>query len=417
MSRRFLDGKVELHGGDSREVLKTLPEASVDSVVCDPPYGLDFMGRAWDSLDGAPFATEFWAQVLRVLKPGGHLVAFSGTRTYHRLACAIEDAGFELRDQLAWAYGSGFPKSLDVSKAIDKAAGAEREVVGFHERDNLRKNSAGFRNLLDDAEDRGRIVLTAPATSAARQWSGYGTALKPAWEPIVLARKPLIGTVAQNVTTHGTGALNIDGCRVGVSDGDKKGQGGPNAGLGGSFMFDGGLSGAGNNRDGIGRWPANLLHDGSEEVVSLFPASGDNWRANKGYHGGEGDDRLNAGHADTGSAARFFYTSKADADDRLGSKHPTVKPVDLMQWLVRLVTPKGGVVLDPFSGTGTTGEAAWREGCRAILIEREAEYQADIARRMELAQQPTKRAAVAKTKNALDNPNDLPLFAMPEAAE
>jgi DNA modification methylase len=418
MSRQFLDGKVTLHGGDSREVLATLETASVDSVVCDPPYGLDFMGRAWDSLDGAPFAVEFWAQVLRVLKPGGHLVAFSGTRTYHRLACAIEDAGFEIRDQLAWAYGSGFPKSLDVSKALDKAAGAEREVIGIDPVRAARLINQHDRYVDNPGEwqTRGRsIEVTAPATSAARQWSGWGTALKPAWEPIVLARKPLIGTVAQNVTTHGTGALNIAGCRIaGQLEGD------PNR----FAKTDGGWGVKQFNSAPVvrseGRWPANLLHDGSEEVVALFPDGGlssgggglktsaglPDTKAKGAFYDG------NVGFGDSGSAARFFYTSKADAEDRLGSKHPTVKPVDLMQWLVRLVTPKGGVVLDPFSGTGTTGEAAWREGMRAILIEREPEYQADIARRMDLAVQPTKRAAVAKSKNNLETASSLPLFSL-----
>jgi DNA modification methylase len=391
MSRRFLDGKVTLHCGDSREVLATLETASVDSVVCDPPYALvgvrdmpvgkfgersddekerrrverGFMGKTWDTGETA-FAAEFWREVLRVLKPGGHLVAFSGTRTYHRLACAIEDAGFEIRDQLAWAYGSGFPKSHNIG-------------------------------------------------------NGYGTALKPAWEPIVLARKPLIGTVAANVLAHGTGALNIDGCRI-EHDASVNLTAVQRQTDRSTFQSQG----AGHEQatyNSAGRWPANLIHDGSEEVVSLFPAdAGGRWGGER-VGGGATTREMSFGMTDgrslddTGSAARFFYTSKADADDRLGSKHPTVKPVDLMQWLVRLVTPKGGLVLDPFSGTGTTGEAAWREGMRAILIEREEEYQADIVRRMELAQQPTKRAAVAKTKNALTNPNDLPLFARPEAAE
>jgi DNA modification methylase len=422
MIRRFLDGKVELHGGDSREVLATLETSSVDSVVCDPPYGILFMGRAWDAADGAPFAVEFWVEVLRVLKPGGHLSAFSGTRTYHRMACAIEDAGFEIRDQLAWAYGSGFPKSLDVSKALDKAAGAEREVVGFHARDDLRKNSAGFRNLHDDAEDRGRIALTAPATPAARQWQGYGTALKPSWEPIVLARKPLIGTVSANVLAHGAGALNIDGCRiehdasVNLTAVQRQTD---------KSTFQG--QGAGHEQatyNTLGRWPANLIHDGSAEVVGMFPDS-DPGGQSRGYQGerlaedGWGMRQgLRSYAGESGSAARFFYTAKADATDRLGSRHPTVKPIDLMQWLVRLVTPKNGVCLDPFAGTGTTGEAAWREGMRAILIEREEEYQADIARRMELAEKPTKRAAVAASKNNLDDPNSLPLFGgWPVAAE
>jgi DNA modification methylase len=427
MSRRFLDGKVTLHGGDSREVLATLETASVDSVVCDPPYGLDFMGRAWDSLDGAPFAMEFWAEVLRVLKPGGHLVAFSGTRTYHRLACAIEDAGFEIRDQLAWVYGSGFPKSLDVSKAIDKAAGAEREVVGKVQRFGRegRKSYGAVEGHVwstgVSSVEEGGVTITAPATSAAREWSGWGTALKPAWEPIVLARKPLIGTVAANVLAHGTGAINVDGCRI-ESDGGHKREFQPTNNERSVYGEQRGFQPT--NADG--RWPANLIHDGSAEVVGMFPESSitgarrDPHKPFDRQGGGIGPANNHAGaeYTDAGSAARFFYTAKADADDRLGSKHPTVKPLDLMQWLVRLVTPKGGTVLDPFSGTGTTGEAAWREGMRAILIEREEEYQQDIARRLELAQNPTKRAAVAATKNQLDDPNSLPLFGgWPVAAE
>jgi DNA modification methylase len=449
MSRsRFLDGKVELHCGDSREVLATLETASVDSVVTDPPYGIHFMGKTWDKFggpassrgsrerSGAMHAGEYdltlagkrqfqewsegWArEAFRVLKPGGHLVCFASCRTYHRMAAGIEDAGFEVRDQLAWAFGSGFPKSLDVSKAIDKAAGAE----GY-----ASDGASGKGASTINAYGSGLNVNFAPrptyepATSAARQWSGYGTALKPAWEPIVLARKPLIGTVAANVLEHGTGAINVDGCRIESEPVRKNTAGG--------IGYHGGDAievGTGTNVHTLGRWPANLLHDGSEEVVALFPDA-------DGFSGGGRRDGLSTSRGsmagplgnggsvnhfgDTGSAARFFYTSKADGSDRLGSKHPTVKPVDLMQWLVRLVTPRGGVCLDPFAGTGTTGEAAWREGCRAILIEREEEYQADIARRLELAQNPTKRAAVAASKNNLDDPNSLPLFGgWPVAAE
>jgi site-specific DNA-methyltransferase (adenine-specific) len=399
----FLDGRVTLLAGDCLEILAALPESSVDSVVTDPPYGLQFMGREWDKLwrNGTEADTayvertkgeltsrarnlpdysaskpeqmqefhEAWARgALRVLRPGGHLVAFSSTRTCHRMVCAIEDAGFEIRDQLAWTFGSGFPKSRNIG-------------------------------------------------------NGWGTALKPAWEPICLARKPLIGTVAANVLEHGVGALNIDGCRV---ETDENLNGGTYCGADAKETAEGWRM-ANAKREFVqplGRWPANLIHDGSEEVVGAFPETGASSASMRGVHGrhdpGQGiehsrikdySDTLR-GHEDNGgSAARFFYTAKADAEDRLGSKHPTVKPLDLMQWLVRLVTPKGGTVLDPFAGTGTTGEAAWREGMRAILIEREPEYQADIARRMDLAVMPTKRAAVAKTKNQLDNPGDLPLFA------
>jgi site-specific DNA-methyltransferase (adenine-specific) len=392
----FLDDKIMLHAGNCLDVLRTLPDASIDSCVTDPPYALvsitkrfggsgaapaqhgtdglyarasaGFMGKQWDTGDVA-FSVELWVEVLRVLKPGGHLLAFGGTRTYHRLAVAVEDAGFEIRDQIGWCYGSGFPKS--------------------HNR------------IIDGVK--------------------WGTALKPAWEPIVLARKPLIGTVAENVLEHGTGALNIDGCRV---ETDESIVATRNIALGSSGA---GVFGAATvpgiyEQQPGGRWPANIIHDGSDEVLAAFPDTAPGTVGNRGLdtgiQGGKfaaGErapwvDKI-AGHADSGgSAARFFYTAKADADDRIGSKHPTVKPLDLMQYLVRLVTPPGGTVLDPFAGTGTTGEAAWREGMKAVLIEREAEYQADIARRMELAENPTKRAAVAKSKNNLKGAEGTPLF-------
>lgn len=455
----FLNNRIELRPGDCRDVLLSLPDTSIDSVVTDPPYALvsivkrygadgaapakgdvygraaaGFMGQQWDTGETA-FAVEFWREVMRVLKPGGHVVAFSGTRTYHRLAVAIEDAGFEIRDQLAWAYGSGFPKSHDVSKGIDKrrvedfepvrricrviraamdAKGLKsrhlvqyfdgchprlidhwaardtdsqpslptleqwevlRDVLGLgaeHDgevrRLNERKGEFGgdwhAREITGEVaewSDRSNYEMTSrdglrrdvASSQAARDWQGWGTALKPAWEPIVFARKPLVGTVAANVLSYGTGAINIDGTR--------------------------------NGGDG-GRWPANILHDGSADVVGAFPADGSE------------------------SAARFFYSAKADAHDRIGSKHPTIKPVDLMQWLCRLVTPKGGVVLDPFAGSGTTGEAAWREGFRAILVEMEEEFCEDIRRRLHLAERPTQRAAVAKAKGKVAGLDGLPLF-------
>jgi site-specific DNA-methyltransferase (adenine-specific) len=386
-ARAFLDGKVTLHCGDCLDVLDSTDENSVDSVVCDPPYHLTsivkrfgaegaapakgnpvygrasagFMGKQWDGGDVA-FRIETWAAVLRVLKPGGYLIAFSGTRTYHRMAVAIEDAGFEVRDQIGWTYGSGFPKSKNLG-------------------------------------------------------NGFGTALKPAWEPIMLARKPIEGTNAQNVLRWGVGALNIDGCRVPTDEawtetGEKVGTSTVNA-LGGHLNN----SGRSSSHD-LGRWPANVIHDGSDEVLAAFPEqqsggtpatrAADKFRNTFGEF--KGAPVENGIGSSEGNAARFFYTAKADAEDRLGSKHPTVKPLDLMQYLVRLVTPPGGLVLDPFAGTGTTGEAAWREGMRAVLIEREAEYQADIARRMELAASPTKRAAVAKSKNNLQGAEGTPLF-------
>lgn len=714
----FLDGKVELYAGDCLEVLAGLPENSVDSICCDPPYHLQsiqkrfaakgrdemserysagpygrhatgFMGKAWDGGDIA-FRIELWELALRVLKPGGHLVAFSHVRTYHRMACAIEDAGFEIRDQIGWAYGSGFPKSHDVAKSIDKAArgvphGGPDQTSPNHGRfkggcsaENSKGQGfgAGPGQFMAEAGERADRELVAEA----QPWIGFGTALKPAWEPICLARKPLQGTVAANVLAHGTGAINIDGCRVGddvrvyQSSGAPGGNGQRLNGGDGRDAEAAAVYGAKSRERGeqvaMGRWPANIVHDGSEEVLAAFPDTG--------FSSGGGGLKISAGLPDTkakgafyegnvgfmdsGSAARFFYTSKADAEDRLGSRHPTVKPLDLMQWLVRLVTPpcvtawecincsnealsgmqegiqaksqdasfvlgsmppsgrgagaevsntamsnvrcsddvgagvenvllgqvrasgaekalsampdvrnavrsevgaevllssvraslsgqeasavpsmpegicprtpapavlqsevrssephthasddavrlhntldarasdgtqigildgtspshgaasrsqsraarsrpsrqrnqdrqsggessgdggkatqslaqgaaqagrvpplqadhssrkcsacggelkrvnRRGVVLDMFAGTGTTGEAAWREGMRAILIERESEYQGDIARRMELATNPTKRAAVAKSKNNLERPEDLPLF-------
>lgn len=470
-----LDGKVTLYGGDNRDVLKSLPDNSIDSIVCDPPYALvsiqkrfgkpgskpakdvygrgarGFMGRNWDTGEVA-FSEVFWAECLRVLKPGGHVVAFSGTRTYHRMAVAIEDAGFEIRDDImnmvatdsvamrfvdslndaqaeaffkimeesqfggmaGWAYGSGFPKSHDVSKAIDKAAGAEREKVpasgGLHKNANL--NDDGWSKIGDDTAT---MDSRHAATDAAREWQGWGTALKPAWEPICLARKPLDGTVAENVLEHGTGALNIDGCRIGDSGGTSRGDTSKNT------RTDTGWNTGHNIVElAAGRWPANIVHDGSNEVVACFPDTGPAKASNRGNHGrgpfsglsgrgeNEGTDSLRGHNDNGGSAARFFYTAKADKRDRIGSKHPTVKPVDLMQWLCRLVTPPGGLVLDPFAGSGSTGEAAWREGFRCILIEREEEYQADIAERLRLANAGPMERSKRAIKQA-DNDN-LPLF-------
>lgn len=419
---------VTIHHGDSRDVLKTLADASVDSVVCDPPYALvsvvqrfgnsprsettenvenpygrtgrGFMGQKWDTGETA-FAVTFWTEVYRVLKPGGHVVAFSGTRTYHRLACAVEDAGFEIRDMLSWIYASGFPKSHDVSKGIDRAAGASRAVISA---------GAPVKRLIpgaDQARDgwektNGREyvpTVTAAATAEAAQWEGWGTALKPACEPIVFARKPLAGTVAANVLAHGTGALHIDACRVqmGADDADKINaatyRSSPASVALGSFASDGQDKPMAAHPSG--RWPANVLHDGSDEVLAAFPLAPGQLAAVGPQNGAKtsvnvyGDygarEQFNP-RGDTGSAARFFYTAKADATDRLGSKHPTVKPTDLMRWLVRLVTPPGGVVLDPFAGSGSTGVACIAEGFDAILIEREAEYVADIRRRIAWAQ-------------------------------
>lgn len=337
----------ELLLGDCLEVMRTLPDCSVDAVVTDPPYGLAFMGKRWDY--DVP-SVEIWAECLRVLKPGGHLLAFAGTRTQHRMAVRIEDAGFEIRDMIAWVYGSGFPKSLDVSKAIDKAAGAEREVVGREENWGASKAADGKAAFGDYV---GGWNITAPATSEARQWQGWGTALKPALEPITVARKPLVGTVAANVLAHGTGGINVDGCRVGTEARPVMVR---TETVVSATSMSGQSTGATSSGEltTSGRWPANLIHDGSDEAT--------------------------AGLADS---ARFFYTAKASRDDRSdGNTHPTVKPTDLMRYLCRLVTPPGGVVLDPFMGSGSTGKAAMLEGFEFIGIEREVQYHAIAERRI-----------------------------------
>lgn len=392
-----------LHVGDCLDVLKTLPEASVHACVTDPPYHLTsivkrfgaagaspaqfgtdgayarasrgFMGKQWDGGDIA-FRPELWAEVLRVLKPGAHLLAFGGTRTFHRMAVAIEDAGFELRDTLMWLYGTGFPKSHDVSKGVDAKLGAERGRVVPRSVIAHQRNADNLRPYMSDPNHT--TASGEPASDAGRQWQGWGTALKPAWEPIILARKPLVSTVAANVLEFGTGALNIDGCRVGDDGGTKGCTTGPSNGI----LGDGLIGAFGKPVPGLGRWPANVLHDGSDEVLTSFPT--DTRKTQNVYgamaRGSDGAEPRN----DTGSAARFFYSAKASKADRAGSKHPTVKPVSLMRYLVRLVTPPGGVVLDPFAGSGTTGRAARDEGFDSTLIERELEYAADIDRRLGL---------------------------------
>ena len=407
--------------GDCRQVLKTLPDNSVDSVVCDPPYELGFMGKSWDST-GVANDVETWRQCLRVLKPGGHLLAFSGTRTQHRMVCSIEDAGFEIRDQIGWAFGSGFPKSLDVSKAIDKAAGAVRDCTrdGVVQRD-------GYGDDWDTGSSSSRPRFDNPATDAALQWQGWGTALKPAWEPICVARKPLHGTVAANVLKHGTGALNIDGCRVATDPSVDD----PRLGGAGSWatdktaknVYEGGFAGERIGSSALGRWPANLLHDGSPEVVALFPQSSGQQADVRGTEasrtGGDGTNcygeygRVRTEkRGDSGSAARFFWCPKTSAADRheglqhpgvqfgagstlrdaerlprKGNHHPTVKPTDLMRYLCRLVTPPGGTVLDPFMGSGSTLKAAELEGFSAIGIELDPAY-IEIARRRIAADAP-----------------------------
>lgn len=424
----MLHRDLTLFHGDMRDVLRVLPDNFVDSVVTDPPYHLTsvvqrfgaddaaparsngptgvyarasagFMGKKWDGGDIA-FQPDTWREIFRVLKPGGHLLAMGGTRTYHRLACAIEDAGFEIRDMALWMYGVGFPKSLDVSKQIDKMAGAEREKVRITNVSNL-KNPPNLRGGAVKGDDRPwrvnaiergyhEVDSDIPATPEAAQWQGWGSALKPAIEPTCLARKPLSeATVAANVLRWGTGALNIDGCRVGTNE-LKSGiyqrrhsesiYNSETSGFTKQFEYDGSK----------GRWPANIIHDGSEEVIEAFPQSTGQQARVTGNEPSAKTDKVYGQFTtrtpaeprnDSGSAARFFYSAKASKAERAGSKHPTVKPIALKAYFIRLITPPGGIVLDPFAGTGTTGAAALQEGKRCLLIEREDEYAADIQRR------------------------------------
>ena len=369
---------ITLLHGDCREQLQLLIDQGikVDSIVTDPPYEIGFMNKKFDKT-GISHDVGMWKLCLEVLKPGGHLLSFGGTRTYHRMTCAIEDAGFEIRDCVSWVYGSGFPKSLDVSKAIDKVFGAERTA------------------------------------DSAKQWSGFGTALKPAHEPIVLARKPLSEkTVAKNVLRHGCGALNIDGCRVGLCAGDDPRMGGNGVWnrLCERTKHTVSLPPITSGSHILGRFPANLLHDGSDEVEAEFAKYGEkkSGGGNKGSKHGfwnkapTGSDYFD--EVNTGPASRFFYCAKASKKERnigLGERelsttddgrnksidnpyqrgetlrhnnHPTIKPIALMKYLCRLITPPGGTVLDPFLGSGSTGIAAKQEGFGFIGIEKESEY-------------------------------------------
>lgn len=404
--------RLVLHEGDCLEVLGRLPEAHFDAIVTDPPYHLTsivkrfggagaaaarpgtdglfqrssrgFMGKTWDGGDIA-FRVETWAAALRVLKPGGHLVAFSAARTYHHMALAIELAGFEMRDALlslysaslawrdfldglapeqvgalaraaaasdapllAWLYGCGFPKSHDVAKAIDKAlTGVTRGAAGAPVEGDVKRSFGQHYSRTEKGD---------PITPEAQEWEGWGTALKPAWEPIVLARKPLAeGSVARQHMATGTGGLNIDAARLG--GGEERKICGTGAGQG-TDTHMAGFVGIEPRQTTEGRWPANMVHDGSQEVMMRFP--------------------VDAG----ASSARFFYSAKADARDRAGSDHPTVKPQALMRWLVRLTTPRGGKVLDMFGGSGSTGWAAATEGRACDLIERDPGYAAHIRARL-----------------------------------
>jgi DNA modification methylase len=369
-----------VHTGDCLEVMAGMEANTFDAIVTDPPYGLAFMGKAWDHAVPGP---EFFAAMLRVAKPGAHIVAFGGTRLYHRMTCAMEDAGWEIRDCLMWLYGSGFPKSHDVSKAIDREAGAEREVVGVSPHSANRVQSNGSTPFVG-VDGEGQRMLTAPATSEAKRWQGWGTALKPAWEPIVLARKPLDGTVAQNHLRHGCGGVNVDGCRVGTEGGERRGDASGSRKSGTPFDVRNWQSVPLN----AGRWPANLILDaeaGAGAEWSRFFYCPKASKADRD-EGLEGFEERVAGVAYTTMAGDGRENPEILPAVRR-NPHPTVKPTDLMRWLARLVTPQGGTILDPFTGSGSTGKAARLEGFGFVGIEREPEY-ADIARARIAAVEP-----------------------------
>jgi len=370
---------VTLYCADCLDVLAALPENSVDSVVTDPPYGLGFMGQDWDH--GVP-GVRFWREALRVAKPGAFLLAFGGTRTHHRLACAIEDAGWEIRDCIMWCFGSGFPKSLDISKAIDKAAGERGPVIGREAVD------VGMQSGHMHAGRSSRVIerdVRAPATDAARLWQGWGTALKPAWEPIIVAMKPLDGTFAGNAETWGVAGLNIDGCRIETEESTARPPSTAGSHIYAQDTYTKSMARGGGGHP-LGRWPSNLVHDGSEEVVGEFPQTKSGLMkpgqrrvatlGGGGYHGNMPDEATATGTpGDSGSAARFFYCAKASRAERgEGNTHPTVKPLALMEWLCRLVsTPTGGIVLDPFMGSGTTGLSCLKTGQQFIGVEKDAD--------------------------------------------
>jgi len=378
--------------GNCLDTLKTLPDCSIDSIVTDPPYEYGFMGKSWDN-SGIAYNVEMWRECLRVLKPGGHLLAFSGSRTYHRMTVAIEDAGFEIRDQIMWIYGSGFPKSLDVSKAIDKAAGAEREdgVAGPYSarrpRDRVQTNTGAFEGTMGASTS---ALVTAPATSEAQRWQGWGTALKPAHEPICVARKPLTGTVASNVLKWGTGALNIDGSRVGTADWGSRPPSSPNQIYGKLDLTD-----EPSVANALGRWPANVIHDGSDEVLAGFPNDAGRFfycaKASKSERNAGLEGLPEKGKVFNGQSGEPAGKAEGSVEDKFSTKpaqnfHPTVKPLALMRYLVKLVTPPGGTVLDPFLGSGSTAVAAILEGFEWVGCEMTEDYWPIIEARVQWAE-------------------------------
>lgn len=381
---------------DCLEVMRKMSDNSVDAIVTDPPYGISFMSKGFDTFkkegmsDNQAFQadmTPLFKEMLRVAKPGAHILAFGGTRTYHRLTCAIEDAGWEIRDTIMWVYGLGFPKSMNVSKAIDKKLGAQRAVraaVGDHEgtidfgmKNRCPKCGKPFFSANPCTCPREDLI---PITEEAKKWSGWGTCLKPAYEPVIMARKPLEGTVVDTVLKYGTGGINIDECRVPTEEAVVVHS------PAGKTLYDSGHKDLGTWVNNKGRFPANFIHDGSDEVLALFPDSNgsghartlhrsakpelEGWGMNK-----QSADAVELRDAGSGSAARFFYCAKASKKEKgKENTHPTVKPIKLMKYLVKLVAPKGALVLDPFMGSGTTGVAALQVGCRFLGIEKEKEY-------------------------------------------
>lgn len=398
---------IDLRAGDSLELLKTLEDNSIDSIVTDPPYGLSFMNKKWD-YDVPSY--ELWTEALRVLKPGGHCVSFSGTRTYHRMVVAMEDAGFEIRDQIQWLYGSGFPKSHNIGKAYDKKMGNEREDLGPNKYAGRRTEGSG-PSMGDNTY--GEYDIPGNETKGTSPYEGWGTALKPANEPIVLARKPLSEkTIVDNVIKWGTGGINIDASRVASNDNFDNVKDQKHLTLKASNHKEGGNAEALKKLKEQGRFPANVIHDGSEEVLELFPHTKTGAVSNKTDNNRSNNIQFNKRGtteerpANEGSAARFFYCAKVSKKERnvgleefedtvgLGSiglhgvggsptkdnkrimknNHPTVKPVALMSYLCRLITPTGGTVLDPFNGSGSTGMAAKQEGFNYIGFDLSEEY-------------------------------------------
>jgi len=423
----------KIYLGSNLEVLPTLPDNSIDAIVTDPPYELGFMSKAWDST-GIAYSVELWRECLRVLKPGGHLLAFGGTRTWHRLAVAIEDAGFEIRDSIAWLYGSGFPKSLNIAKSIEaKITTGSANKTAFKklageqvERGNWgiakQQQTHGHRATnYDETAGETRLGKLEATTPEAQKWDGWGTALKPAHEPIVVARKPVEGTVAENVLKYGTGGINVDACRIGTETVTI------NTFDNGAKPFGDAIGEPFTSRESIGRWPANIILDettaklldeqsGITKTGDIKPHKAN--RTTQNVYGAMKHDITSIHKGDSGGASRFFYIAKASKKDRnegldelpevrhadrnatdgVGGDnprnrtntpkqnfHPTVKPTSLMTYLIKLVTPANGVVLDPFTGSGSTGKAAILEGYKFIGIELTAEYLPIIAGRLQHA--------------------------------